>query len=94
MTFLINAYRGTSFTDLFQTVREKFDKPILFTEFGADAFNAITHKEDQKSQAYYLLENWRRFMKIKQVLESMKTVLEGLLFNLVMAGGNTTLITE
>ncbi|WP_370477379.1 glycoside hydrolase family 2 TIM barrel-domain containing protein [Tamlana flava] len=55
----VNCYRGPSFTDMFDVVKKKFDKPIMFTEFGADAFNAIENKEDQKSQAYYMVENWR-----------------------------------
>ncbi|MEL0455323.1 glycoside hydrolase family 2 TIM barrel-domain containing protein [Flavobacteriaceae bacterium SZ-1-7] len=55
----VNSYRGPSFTDMFDVVKEKFNKPIMFTEFGADAFNAIENKEDQKSQAYYMVENWR-----------------------------------
>ena len=57
--FGVNSYRGASFTDLFKTVKETLNKPILLTEFGADAFNAITKVEDQKSQAKYLLENWK-----------------------------------
>ena len=32
---------------------------MLFTEFGADAFNAVTSSENQKPQAKYLLENWK-----------------------------------
>ncbi|SEP84087.1 Glycosyl hydrolases family 2, TIM barrel domain [Hyunsoonleella jejuensis] len=55
----VNSYRGSSFTDMFDVVKTKLDKPIMFTEFGADAFNAIENKEDQKSQAYYMVENWR-----------------------------------
>jgi hypothetical protein len=31
----------------------------MFTEFGADAFNEITGKEDQDAQSYYLLGNWQ-----------------------------------
>jgi len=54
-----NTYRGVSFGDMFQVVKEKLDKPIMFTEFGADAFNAITNKEDQYSQAYYMVGNWK-----------------------------------
>ena len=61
--FGVNSYRGASFTDLFKKVKEKLDIPILFTEFGADAFNEITQKEDQESQAYYLLENWKEIYK-------------------------------
>jgi len=54
-----NMYRGASFGDAFDVVKEKLNKPILFTEFGADAFNAIENQEDQKSQAYYMVENWK-----------------------------------
>ncbi|WP_191858315.1 glycoside hydrolase family 2 TIM barrel-domain containing protein [Hanstruepera ponticola] len=54
-----NTYRGVSFTDMFDVVKEKLDMPLLFTEFGADAFNEIEKKEDQKMQAYYMLGNWK-----------------------------------
>ena len=54
-----NMYRGVSFVDAFDRVRETFDKPILFTEFGADAFNAMKNEEDQESQAYYMVGNWK-----------------------------------
>jgi len=54
-----NAYRGVSFGDMFQVVRETFNKPIMFTEFGSDAYNAIKNQEDQKMQAYYMVNNWK-----------------------------------
>ncbi|RSK41432.1 glycoside hydrolase family 2 TIM barrel-domain containing protein [Mangrovimonas spongiae] len=54
-----NVYRGVSFTDMFDVVKEKLNKPLMFTEFGADAFNAIENQEDQKAQAYYMLGNWK-----------------------------------
>ena len=54
-----NMYRGVSFGDAFEEVRTKLNKPILFTEFGADAYNAVESKEDQESQAYYMLGNWK-----------------------------------
>jgi hypothetical protein len=54
-----NTYRGVSFTDMFDVVKEKLDMPLMFTEFGADAFNEIEKKEDQKMQAYYMLGNWK-----------------------------------
>ncbi|NNK10295.1 MAG: glycosidase [Flavobacteriaceae bacterium] len=53
-----NTYRGVSFGDMFEVVKEKLNKPLMFTEFGADAFNAIENAEDQKSQAYYMVGNW------------------------------------
>ena len=61
--FGVNSYRGASFTDLFKTVKETLNKPLLFTEFGADAFNAITSIEDQRTQANYLLKNWQEIYK-------------------------------
>ncbi|KGD67329.1 glycoside hydrolase family 2 TIM barrel-domain containing protein [Flavobacterium aquatile] len=57
--FGTNMYRGVSFGNAFQEVKSKLNKPILFTEFGADAFNAIDNAEDQKSQAYYMVNNWK-----------------------------------
>ena len=54
-----NMYRGVSFGDAFQRVKEEYGKPIMFTEFGADAFNAISNTEDQESQAYYMVGNWQ-----------------------------------
>ena len=55
----VNCYRGVSFGDMFQVVKDKLNKPVMFTEFGADAFNAINNQEDQKSQAYYMVGNWQ-----------------------------------
>lgn len=54
-----NTYRGASFGDMFQVVKDKLNKPIMFTEFGADAFSAVENKEDQFSQAYYMVSNWK-----------------------------------
>lgn len=55
----VNMYRGVSFGDAFQRVKDEFNKPILFTEFGADAFSATNNAEDQLSQAYYMTGNWK-----------------------------------
>ncbi|WP_310555140.1 glycoside hydrolase family 2 TIM barrel-domain containing protein [Flavobacterium sp.] len=54
-----NVYRGVSFGDFFEKVKKETGKPVLFTEFGSDAFNVISNEEDQKSQSYYLKNNWR-----------------------------------
>lgn len=54
----INCYRGESFGDLFSRVKNEYGKPVLFTEFGSDAYNAVTQKEAQKEQADILLKNW------------------------------------
>ena len=56
--FGTNSYRGASFGDLFQVVNDKLGLPLLFTEFGADAYHATEMREDQTSQARYLVQNW------------------------------------
>ena len=58
-----NCYRGISFRDAFQTVHEKLHLPILFMEFGADAFNAKEMREDQATQAKYLLGQWKEIFE-------------------------------
>ncbi len=55
----VNMYRGKTFGDAFERVKNELDKPMMLTEFGADAFNAISNSEDQKMQAYYMVENWK-----------------------------------
>ena len=54
-----NAYRGPSFTDLWARVNEKLDLPVVFFEFGSDAFNAREFREDQRSQAMILKDQWQ-----------------------------------
>ncbi len=54
-----NAYRGRSFTDLWARVDEKLDLPVVFFEFGSDAFNAREFREDQLSQALVLKDQWQ-----------------------------------
>jgi hypothetical protein len=61
--FGVNAYRGVSFTDLFDAVKEKLNVPVMFTEFGADAFNAIEIREDQLMQTKYFLGNWKEIFQ-------------------------------
>lgn len=57
--FATNVYRGQSFGDLFERVKKEYGKPVMFAEFGADSFNALTNQEDQKSQSYYVLNQWK-----------------------------------
>lgn len=54
-----NMYRGISFTDAFDRVKNEYGKPLLFTEFGSDAFNALSNKEDQRAQADYMVNQWK-----------------------------------
>ena len=52
-----NVYRGATVGDLFQTVKETLNVPVVFGEFGSDAFNAKLMKEDPVMQAFYLKYN-------------------------------------
>ena len=54
-----NMYRGISFGDTFDRVKNEYGKPVLFTEFGSDAFNALSNQEDQKAQATYMVGQWK-----------------------------------
>lgn len=54
-----NAYRGPTFTDLWETVDRTLDLPVVFFEFGSDAFNAREFQEDQYSQAVILKDQWQ-----------------------------------
>lgn len=54
-----NVYRGISSRDLFDVVKAKLGVPMMYTEFGADAFNTREMREDQASQARYLIGQWQ-----------------------------------
>ncbi|MGD8236485.1 MAG: glycoside hydrolase family 2 TIM barrel-domain containing protein [Chromatiales bacterium] len=54
----VNAYRGKTFTDLWKDVKQGPDVPVIFFEFGSDAFNAKEFREDQRAQADYLRRQW------------------------------------
>ncbi len=54
-----NTYRGESFGNFFKVVKEKLNIPVMFTEFGADAYNALAQQEDQYWQAHFNLANWK-----------------------------------
>jgi beta-galactosidase len=54
-----NVYRGVSARDLYKVVEQKLDIPVMYTEFGADAYDAKRMREDSQAQAYYLKEQWK-----------------------------------
>lgn len=56
--FGVNAYRGISYSDLFDQVADKLGKPVLLMETGCDAYNALDEQEDQLSQARFIHGNW------------------------------------
>ena len=76
----VNAYRGVSFGDLFERVQKEYGKPILLTEFGADAFNVLTNQEDQKSQSFYLKGNWKEIYQNAAGLGKARNSIGGFTF--------------
>ncbi|MEM7563021.1 MAG: hypothetical protein AAF353_08230, partial [Pseudomonadota bacterium] len=65
----VNAYRGISFENeeagvsMWRDVKEGFDRPVIFMEFGSDAFNARDFAEDQPAQASYLRGQWQEIYR-------------------------------
>jgi hypothetical protein len=78
--FGTNIYRGKSFGDAFERVKSEYGKPILFTEFGADAYNMKTKTEDQESQAHYIMQNWKEIYKNAAGIGKAENCLGGFTF--------------
>lgn len=53
-------YRGKTFGNLFGSLKATFDKPILLSEFGADAYDAYLNKDAENMQAFFLESQWRQ----------------------------------
>lgn len=53
------AYRGPGFGNLFRQVKQKFDKPVIMTEWGADSYNALKGEPDEEAQAEFLKLEWK-----------------------------------
>ncbi len=75
-----NVYRGISARDFFQVVKDKLGVPTMFTEFGADAFNAVTMTEDQPTQAKFLLGQWREIYEQSAGKGGVGNAVGGLIF--------------
>jgi len=74
-------YRGKTFGNLFNSLKSTFDKPILLTEFGADAYDAYLKKEDQNMQAFFLESQWRQiYGNIAGNKEGVGNCLGGVMF--------------
>ncbi len=78
--FGTNVYRGLSFGNLFDEVKRVYGKPVLFTEFGADAYDAILQKEDQVAQAEFLKSNWQEIYSNVSGLRNAQNVIGGCTF--------------
>ncbi|MCA9395651.1 MAG: hypothetical protein KC649_00660, partial [Candidatus Omnitrophica bacterium] len=74
------AYRGAGFGNLFRTIQQTYDKPVLVIEYGADRFNAYTKEEDQTSQARFVELQWKDIERNSAIRTSKGNVIGGLLF--------------
>lgn len=75
-----NVYRGISARDYYAEVKAKLDVPTMFTEFGADAFNAISMSEDQLTQAKYLVGQWQEIYEQSAGKGRVGNAIGGLIF--------------
>jgi Glycosyl hydrolases family 2, TIM barrel domain len=58
--FGTNAYRGSmGFGNVFKRVQDNFDRPVLITEYGCDAYNTTKDIEDEEGQATYHEGSWK-----------------------------------
>ena len=74
------AYRGPGFGNLFRQVKDKFDKPLVMIEWGADDFNASTREEDETNQAEFVKLQWRDIERNSFGGKGAGNVLGGTLF--------------
>ena len=79
--FGINIYRGARAESiLFESVAELLDKPILYTEFGADAWNAALQEEDGYNQARFLKSQWREIYEQAYGQGKSQNIIGGIIF--------------
>ena len=82
-----NVYRGPSMRDLYQRTQDTLKKPVLFSEFGADAYNAKNDQEDHLMQADMLLAQWEEIYRQSYGHGGVGNALGG--SNGVTGGGST-----
>ncbi len=67
-------------TPYFSRIKEVLDKPVLYSEFGADAYNAKEEREDQFHQAEFLWHQWQELFEESYGKEGSGNSLGGLVF--------------
>ncbi len=75
-----NVYRGPSSRDLFQRVRDELGLPLLYTEFGADAYDAKRGREDDVAQARVLQSLWQEIYEQSYGHGGAANAIGGLIF--------------
>lgn len=74
-------YRGRTFGNIFENIRNIFDKPIILSEFGCDSYDAYRKKENQNIQSEFILDQWKKIYNNSTVSGNQTgNVLGGFLF--------------
>ena len=73
-------YRGKSFGNIFNSVKHIFDRPILISEMGCDAYDAYRKREDEDTQAKFLLSQWVDIYKHTSFFDKRGNCLGGVIF--------------
>jgi len=77
----VNTYRGRkAYSGFYASVDETLDRPIVLTEFGADAYNVVTAEEDQYDQASFLKDQWEELYGEAYGKGKSQNVLGGFVF--------------
>ncbi len=74
------AYRGPGFGNLFRQVKQKFDLPVLLTEWGADSYNAQRGEADEANQAEFLKLQWKEIVRNTDPKKGVGNCLGGTFF--------------
>jgi beta-galactosidase len=75
-----NVYRGQSSSDIFERVEKELGIPFMYTEFGADAYDAKRQREDHISQARYLQALWQEIYEQSYGKGRVQNAIGGLIF--------------
>jgi hypothetical protein len=75
-----NVYRGASSRDIFERVEKELGLPFMYTEFGADAFDAKRGIEDTVAQAQYLQAQWQEIYEQSYGKGRVQNAIGGMIF--------------
>lgn len=75
-----NVYRGPSGRDIYDRVAQEMGIPFMYTEFGADAYDAKRDREDHISQARYLQSQWQEIYEQSYGKGRAQNAIGGLIF--------------
>jgi hypothetical protein len=56
-------YRGKTFGNIFNSAKMTYGKPLVFIEFGSDAYDAYKKEENEDAQAMFLEAQWSEIYK-------------------------------